>query len=147
MADFLPNFNFQVKVLGFSGKNDMAFQEVSGLEKEIKTEEVIGGGDNKFKYKLPAGMSSPNIVLKRGVTLATSPLIVWCISTLDSGFEIPVITKNVQVQLLNKVGQPCMSWDLIDAYPIKWSATSMKSDDSSVFVETIELAYKYFDLI
>lgn len=146
MADLLTGFYFNVKITGIGSKDDMAFQEVTGIEKELKTDEVVCGGENRFKYKLPAGITSPNLVLKRGASESISPLILWCKETLDTGSSLPILTKDIQVQLLNKEGECCLSWDFISAYPVKWSSSGLNSQEGNVFIETIEMAYQYFDI-
>ncbi|MEZ4873956.1 MAG: phage tail protein [Flavobacteriaceae bacterium] len=52
--------------LSFKGV-DAAFQEVSGISKELGVEEVVCGGENRFKYRLPTTTSGQNLVLKRAV--------------------------------------------------------------------------------
>jgi phage tail-like protein len=39
-----------------------------------------------------------------------------------------------------------MRWNLINAFPVKWSGGSMNTDQSQVYVETLELAYQEFTL-
>ncbi|GAB3408098.1 phage tail protein [Massilia agilis] len=144
--DLLTSFYFSVKVTGKSSANDAAFQEASGLGKEIKTEDVGSGGENRFRYRLPAGTTYQNLVLKRGVVLADSPLIEWCQMTLDGGLGKPVETHDVLVSLLNEKGQTCISWTFAKAYPVKWQMSDLKSQESSILVETIEFAYRYFEV-
>jgi len=64
MASSYPvGFYFE---LSFRGE-DAAFQEVSGMSKELSVEEVVCGGENRFKYRLPTVSSSQNLVLKRAL--------------------------------------------------------------------------------
>jgi phage tail-like protein len=39
-----------------------------------------------------------------------------------------------------------MSWSFVKAYPLKWSVADLKSQESSVLIETIEFAYQYFEV-
>ena len=145
--DLLTSFYFSVKVNGphwTSSDNDAAFQEASGLGKEIKTEDVGSGGENRFKYRLPASTTYQNLVLKRGVVLVDSHLIEWCQETLDAGLSKPVETNDIVVSLLDEKGQTCMSWTFVKAYPVKWQMSDLKSQESSILVETMEFAYRYF---
>lgn len=125
---------------------DAAFHEVSGLSKEISTEDVVCGGENRFKYSLPGMTSSGKLVLKRGKVLNVSPLAEWCKSTLDGSMSEPIETKDLVILLLNQIGVPCMAWHFIGAYPVKWSGSDLNSDKNAVFIETIEMAYQYFEL-
>jgi phage tail-like protein len=122
---------------------DMAFQEATGMSKEMAMEDVVSGGQNQFKYRLPNGVSYPNLVLKRGVVFAYSPLIEWCEKTLDPGFSTPIITRNIDLFLLSPIGVPTMLWHFEKAYPVKYSVSDLKSQDSALLIETIEFAYRY----
>lgn len=139
------SFYFSVSISGM-GSSDAAFQEVSGLSKELGTEDVVCGGENRFKYRLPTIATFQNLVLKRGVTTAESGLISWVKDTLDDGLANSIQTKDIKVQLLDENGDISMAWSFISAYPVKWSASDLKSQDSEVFIETLEFAYQYFDI-
>ena len=139
-------FYFRVFFTGFSVAMDAAFQEVSGIARELKVEEIGCGGENRFKYRVPGVSSFQNLVLKRGIVLASSDLIKWCVKTLDGGLSEPIQTRDVEVHLLNEHGDSCMSWDFIKAYPVKWSTSNLKSQESAIVIESIELAYHYFEL-
>jgi phage tail-like protein len=144
--DLLTNFYFSVSISGPSSSYDAAFQEASGLSKELGIEEVVSGGENRFKYRLPSVASYPNLVLKRGVALEDSPLIEWCKDTLDMGMCKPIVPRHLMLNLLNQQGQASMSWSFVRAYPVKWMMSDLKSQDGGVLIETIELAYQYFTL-
>jgi len=146
MADqLLTGFYFSLAIAGLKSNVDAAFQEVSGFSKELHLEEVVCGGENRFKYRLPSTTTFQNLVLKRGVTLSDSPLLKWCMDTLDNGLAMPIATHDIIVNLLNEKGQSCKSWTFVKAYPVKWSASELNSEKNAVFIETIELAYLYFE--
>ncbi|QMV15971.1 phage tail protein [Vibrio spartinae] len=146
MTDSLQtSFYFRVSVPGTSS-SDAAFQEVSGLSKELGTEDVVCGGENRFKYRLPTVATFQNLVLKRGITSAESSLIDWVKDTLDNGLATAIQTKDIKVQLLNENGDVSMSWSFVCAYPVKWSASDLKSQEGEVFIETLEFAYQYFEI-
>ena len=144
MADgYYPpvGFHFTVEFLLDGVKdNDARFQEVSGLTSEITTEELKEGGENRFSYKLPNAAKFPNLVLKRGM-LTDSGLIDWFKNAILN-FEFKSI--DINVSLLNEEQKPLMTWKFAKAYPIKWSVTDFKSQENSLVVETIEIAYQYF---
>jgi len=143
-SQILTGFYFSLSFVGL--ETNVAFQEVSGLSKEINVEEVVCGGENNFKYRLPTATTYQNLVLKRGVTLDNSPLLDWCSDTLDNGLAKPIVTHNIMVNLLNEEGQSCKSWTFVNAYPLKWSGSELNSEKNAVFIETIELAYHYFKI-
>lgn len=146
MPDLQTGFYFSLSVSGDKSDSDAAFQEVSGLSAQLDVEEVVSGGENRFKYRLPSIVTYPNLVLKRGIALVASPLITWCQQTLSSGLAKPIVSKNIMLHLLDKNGQANMSWSFVKAYPLKWSIGDLKSQESSILIETIELAYQYFEI-
>src|SRR5438046_200364 len=64
-VDVFPHtgFAFYVEVQGIGGA---AFSEVSGLEANMKFDEVRAGGENGFVYRLPTRTEFGNLTLKRG---------------------------------------------------------------------------------
>ena len=131
--------------LSFPGE-DAAFQEVSGISKELSLEEIVCGGENRFKYRLPTVATSQNLVLKRAIVPVGSALVYWCASCIDQGLVNPIQTFPVILSLLNASGLPCMVWTFHNAYPVKYSVSDLKSQESGIVIESIELAYTYFDI-
>ena len=140
--DYPVGFYFE---LSFGGE-DAAFKEASGLSKEFGMEEVISGGENRFKYRLPTVATGKNLVLRRAIIPSGSKLINWCSSTLDDGFANPIKPKDVAVNLLNSKGEVLMKWTFYSAYPVNYSVSDLKSQESEILMETIELAYTYFNV-
>ncbi|WP_420571502.1 phage tail protein [Kordia sp.] len=131
--------------LSFEGE-DAAFKEVSGISKELGIEEVAGGGENRFKYRLPNVSSSKNLVLKRAIVPTESKLISWCSDTLDGGLANAIQTQDVSVDLLDNEGKVLMKWTFYNAYPVSYAVSDLKSQESEILIETIELAYNYFNI-
>lgn len=140
--DYLPSFYFR---LNFKGQA-IDFQEVSGISKEFGIEEFGGGGENRFKYRLPTTVKSPNLVLKRAIVQKESELSKWCTSLLDGGLANSVNIQDVSVCLMNATGKTSIAWVFHNAYPIKYAFSDLKSEDNKLLIETMELAYTYFDI-
>ena len=136
------SFYFQ---LSFPGV-DAAFQEVSGISKELGIEEVVSGGENRFKWKLPTITTSQNLVLKRALVPVGSPLIAWASATMDTGLSLGIRTLPVMLSLLDISGMVYQMWVFHDAYPVKYSVSEFKSQESGIVIESMELAYSYFDI-
>ncbi|QDH80420.1 phage tail protein [Echinicola soli] len=149
METFYPpsSFHFQVsfsqKGDQFSKKKDHAFQSVSGLSVDIDTEEFAEGGENRFKHKFPVKTKYPNLVLKRGL-LVDSELISWCRDAIENFVFQPL---DVTVSLLNEEHEPLISWNIVHAYPVKWSVEDFNAEESKLAIESLELAYNYFTKI
>lgn len=151
-------FHFKVEFMGLKGatENDTRFQQVSGLNAEIGTEELKEGGENRFAHRLPQPAKYQNLVLKRGL-LTNTALIGWFRDAIENFIFQPL---DVNVTLLNtetvdnsdkqsnespdqKI-MPLMTWNFIKAYPIKWSVSNLDASKNEVVVDTVELAYQRF---
>ncbi|NOS91597.1 MAG: phage tail protein [Cyclobacteriaceae bacterium] len=146
MANFYPPgaFYFAVSFTGITAKVDAAFQEASGINADLETEEVVCGGENRFKFKLPMATKYGTLTLKRGFVTGNSDLAKWCSDTLGNGLNTPIAPKTITVKLLNQQGDTLVSWDFINAYPVKWGVSEFKSTESTYVVESLEFAYNYF---
>lgn len=144
------SFHFKVEFIGVDGAgNDIEqrFQEVSGLSFDIETEELQEGGENRFSYKLPKRAKYPNLVLKRGLLQGTA-LLDWFKSAMNTYFTVVVYDfkpADIIITLLDEADQPVAVWNVVQAYPLKWSTSEFRATDNSIVVETIELAYQYFE--
>src|SRR3954471_1559780 len=96
-----PAFYFTLQVIG-SGtalslltRVDASFQEISGIEAEFQTEEVVEGGENRFAHRLPKQGKYPNLVLKRGAVNGDSFLLEWVGQSVGSSLALPIIPQNL----------------------------------------------------
>lgn len=152
MAVYYPptGFHFKVAFQGVSGMDDdthQRFQDVGGLSFEIETETLREGGENRFEYKLPKRAKYPNLVLKRGM-LTGKVLIDWISSAMNTFFTVVIYDfkpADIIISLMDEAGTEVAIWKVIQAYPVKWSITDLKSTENTVVVETLELAYQYFE--
>jgi len=125
---------------------DAAFQEVSGISKEMGIEEVTCGGENRFKYRLPTITTNFNLVLKRAMVPVGSKLLAWCADCIDNGLSTTIKTQDITVNLFDANGQVQCKWIFYNAYPIKYSVSDLHSQKNELLLESIELAYTYFNL-
>ncbi|HTF20031.1 MAG TPA: phage tail protein [Chryseolinea sp.] len=142
MAEYYPpvGFHFLVKFEKFSEETDSRFQEVSGLSVTVSTDEVSEGGENRFSHKLPKKMSYDSIVLKRGL-IKNSKITAWCKEAVENlNFE----PQNLLISLLNEEHTELCSWNVVHAYPVKWSFAGLNAQNNELLIETIELNYHYF---
>jgi phage tail-like protein len=152
MPTYYPpaSFKFKVEFTGVAGMDDdteQRFQDVSGLTFEIETEVLHEGGENRFEYKLPKRAKYPNLVLKRGLLKGTA-LLKWFNDAMNTYFTVFVYDfkpADIMITLLDEADAAVAIWNVKQAYPVKWSISDFKSTDNSVVVETIELAYQYFE--
>ncbi len=132
--DPVLSFNFALEIDGII---EGFFMECTGLKSERKVEEFKEGGENSFVYKFPGQMSYANIVLKRGITSSTE-LLEWYQAGHNSG---RVSRRKMTIILLNSKGETIKAWNVEAAFPVKWVGPDLKTDNSKVMVETLELAH------
>ncbi len=134
-------FHFVVSFGGLdSSSDDSRFSEVSGISQEFGREEIVEGGENRFRHKLPLPVKYQNLVLKRGL-LTNSAVIGWIKNSLNN-FDIHPI--DLTVSLLNEKHEPLQTFGFVNAYPVKWSVSDFNASENSIVVESIEFAYQYF---
>ena len=144
MADFYPpvGFHFVVQFDGISEEIDTRFQEVTGLSVNVTTEDLEEGGQNRFVHKLPKRTSYDNLILKRGI-IKNSGLVQWCRKAIeDFAFE----PKDLLISLLNEKHKELCSWNVVHAYPVKWSFSGLNAENGELLIETLELNYQYFNV-
>lgn len=142
MSANYPPVAFHFKVEFASLRSEYQFQSVSGLSIELETEEIAEGGENRFKHKLPVRTKFPNLVLKRGL-LTDSALIRWCRDAVE---DYKIVPTDLTISLLNEDHEPLMTWNVVHAWPLKWSMPDFNAEESKMVIETIELAYNYFNI-
>ena len=151
MADYFPPAGFYFKVLftpsGGSTLGETSFKEVSGLTVDTSPEEVTEGGLLQYKHKLPTTFKYANLVLKRGL-LISSQLRTWVENAVHKfEFEPMLVTVELLNQFEQKETTPkaLMTWTFHNAWPVKYEIAQMDASSNEVLIETLELAYDYFE--
>jgi len=140
----LLNYNYRVEIEGLLVAG---FSEVSGLEQEIEIEEYKESGVD-FIHKLPSGIKYSNIILKKGMTDATS-LRDWYEATLKSvRYKKNPIPKKpiVYITLMDAQGEEKIRFSLKSVYPIKWIGPQLNANASEIAIETLELVHEGFEV-
>lgn len=137
-------FYFTVKFTDVTTAGDASFSEVSGLDAERPVVEIKEGGENRFAHRVPDRARYGNLVLKRGVLVASSQLATWCTAILESDLTLAIVPKDIDVTLMDKAEVPLLQWSFKRAWPVKWSVAPLAADKSEIAIETLELAYTYF---
>ena len=116
---------------------DLRFQRVSGINSTMETTEIREGGENLFTLRLPTRMSSGNLVLERGMVIGSPLNVEFNLAMSTMSFQ----PGNVLVMLLNAKNIPISSWLFQETFPLQWSVSDLDANQSSVVVDTMELAY------
>jgi len=123
--------------------HDMRFQSVNGLSVSMETEDFKEGGENRFVHKLPVRTKYDDITLNRGMFIG-SGLVLWCRQAIE---EFKFQPTNLLITLLNDMHLPISAWYVVNAYPVQWSVSDFKAEESAVVIESIKLKYNYFKTI
>jgi len=146
MADNLNDANTARFLFEVDGVDIGSFMEVNGLEVSVDTEDVNEGGQNSFVHKLPGRMTWPNITLKRGVT-KQDELLKWLNDSSGEQFAAngnKLTRKSAAITLLDRTGQRLMSWDFVDAFPVKWTGPSFATESAEAPSESLEITHHGF---
>jgi len=112
------------------------FSECSALTIETETFEYPEGGVNSYTHKLPTRTKYGNITLKRGLD-DTQELYDWYLLNVSGKTK----RRNLSIILHGLFGNNSRRWDLMEAYPCKWTGPDLRVDTGAVAVETVEFAH------
>lgn len=113
------------------------FSEVSGFDASIDVIEYREGDKVQTPMKIPGLKKYGNITLKQGVA-DKDALYKW----METGFEKDVNRQTVTITLLDINGEAAASWQVINAWPTKYTAPDFNATSSEIAVETLELAHE-----
>ncbi|WP_158800359.1 phage tail protein [Pedobacter sp. L105] len=135
----LVKFQFSVKI----GSDEFLFQEVSGLSSETQVIEYRVGNSAVYStVKMPGIKKFGNVTLKKGMFKGDSKLWEMYNKIKMNTFE----RQTVVISLLDEANGVAMTWNLINAFPVKMSIVDLKADANEAAVETMELAHEGFNL-
>ena len=148
----LPAFNFYIALLEDANPLIQAatvasafllggFSECSGLESEIKVEEVLAGGQNDRVFRFPGRAAFPSIVLSRGVGFGED-LYLWHEDFLKGEGK----RRNGLIFLANETRIPIKCWTFERGIPVKWSGPALNAGTSATAIEKLEIAHEKLTL-
>lgn len=137
--DPFPGFRF---VLELNAVPVAGFSECSGLDVEQEVETYPEGGENRFVHKLPGRRKQSDIVLKRG--LSGSELWKW-FNAQKIGAVRPT-SIGLVIRGFNPQDEQ-MTFEIHDAFPIRWQGPQLDAGQSAVAIETVTVAHQGLKLI
>lgn len=132
-TDPIAKFRFGVEIKGIV---QGWFTDCSGLTMQREVVKHEEGGVNDYVHQLPGRTSYSNITLKRGI--ADNELWDWCCKGLYDG---KVERRNVSIILYSGNRKKAKRWNLVNAYPIKWTGPDFRTEGTEVAVEAVELVH------
>jgi phage tail-like protein len=133
--DPTPAFTFAVFL---EGVEVGLFTGCEGLTNEREVIQHKEGGTNDFVYMFPGRATPARFTLKRG-TDPELKLLDWFNQGLVNG---KVKRINMSIIVYDRGHNPVQSWDIVDAWPIKYHGPTLRADDTIPAAEEIEIACK-----
>ena len=127
-------FNYQVEIDGLEAGG---FSEVTGFDASIDVIEYREGDMTQTPLKIPGLKKYGNITLKQGL-VDSMVLYEW----MTAGLEGDVERKTLTITLLDIAGSPAASWQIINAWPVKYTAPDFNATSSEVAIESLEIAHE-----
>lgn len=124
-------------------ESNAQFKSVSGLTVHIDVENLVKNPEKEFKHFFPSRTRFPNLILKGGL-LKDLKVIEWCKKAIDQYQFSPT---DLKVKLVNGKKESVLAWNIIRAYPVKWTVKKQIEKENSLAIDTMELAYNYFKLV
>ncbi|MDQ0106206.1 phage tail-like protein [Chitinophaga terrae (ex Kim and Jung 2007)] len=137
MANYpMPKFHFSVE---WGPGTKIGFTEVTGLTMESDVIEYREGSSPEFhKIKMPGLQKLSNITLKRGTFQGDIAFHEW-METISMN---TVPRRDVTIKLLNEKHEPVITWQVLNAWPVKVQSSDLKADGNEVAIETMEIAHE-----
>ncbi|MCP4368469.1 MAG: phage tail protein [Deltaproteobacteria bacterium] len=135
--DPLSSFNFLVEI---EGVTSAGFQEVNLSDNENDITEYREGNEDITVRKLPGLKKFSNVTLKRGLT-TDKALWDWRKKVMDGQVE----RQNVSIILLDENRNERVRWNIINAWPSKWTGPELKAPASEIAIETLELCHEGYN--
>jgi phage tail-like protein len=137
--DPLVGFHFAVDI---SGQVTGYFTECSGLgsENEIVESKFVNEGGVEVVVKQPGRLKWQDIVLKRGIT---SDMEIWDWRKMVEEGDVEGARTNGSIVMFDQTLTEVARWNFENAWPLKVTGPSVKSDDNSVGIEELTIAHEY----
>jgi len=113
------------------------FSEASGFDASIDVIEYREGDMVQTPMKLPGLKKYGNITLKKGVA-DSMVMYEWMIA----GVEGEVERKTITITILDETETATASWQVINAWPAKYTAPDFSATTSDVAIESLEIAHE-----
>ena len=115
-------FNYKVEIDGLEAGG---FSEVTGFDASIDVIEYREGDMTQTPLKIPGLKKYGNITLKQGL-VDSMVLYEWMTAGLEGDIA----------------GSPAASWQIINAWPVKYTAPDFNATSSEVAIESLEIAHE-----
>jgi len=137
--DPFMNFRFRVEI---DGIQQAGFSDVTGFDSSIEAVEYREGTDPKYMRKLSGLTKFGALTLKWGAT-STLDIYNW----YREGVDGAVVRKNISIIAINEGGSDEARWNVMNAWPTKYTPPDFSAKANEVAVETLEIAFERIDKV
>lgn len=134
-TDPFASFNF---VLEIGGITKAGFSEVTGLNAESNVIDYREGTDAITPRRLPGLNKFGNVTLKRGVT-PDLELFNWHKAVMDGDIDRK---QTMSIVLRDEKKQDVVRWNLLQAWPSKYTGPDLKANANEMAIEAIEIVHE-----
>lgn len=131
-----PHGKFRYKV-EIDGLDAGGFSEVTGFDVSIDVMEYREGDGVTTPMKVPGLKKYGNITLRQGL-VDSMVLYDWVVTGVNGAVE----RKTITITLLDEEESPAASWQVINAWPTRYTAPDFNASSSEIAVETLEVAHE-----
>ncbi|RED56798.1 phage tail protein [Cohnella lupini] len=128
------NFRFRVEI---EGLEQAGFSEVAGFDASFDVVQYREGNEVITPRKLPGLARYGNITLKWGST-ESMELYEWVQECLEGTIE----RKTVTIIAIDDEGGDVATWQVIEAWPTRYTAPGFNGSGAEVAIELLELAHE-----
>lgn len=126
-------YKVEIKDVGQAG-----FSEVTGFDASIDVAEYRESNMTPpAPIKLPGLRKYSNVTFKWGVTSGKA-VYDW----MNPSLETDIARKEITVTLLDENGKDVASWQIVNAWPIKYTAPEFNATSPEVAIEQLEVAHE-----
>ncbi|NLV74449.1 MAG: phage tail protein [Chloroflexi bacterium] len=134
----LVSFHYAIDI---SGAVKGYFTECSGIgsEHEVIEHKIVDDSGHQLVQKIPGRLKWDDITLKRGIT---DSLDIWDWRDLVVQGKVADARKNGTITMFDQELKPVAKWDFVNAWPVKVSGPTVKSDSNEFGVEELIITHE-----
>jgi phage tail-like protein len=136
-VDPFQGYNFAVEMNGITR---MGFKQCSGLDSTTAAVKYREGTDATLAQRqLPGLLTFSNITLQRGIT---NDHALWDWRNSIASGASPSQRMNISIILNDNAGNEQIRWNIINAWPTKWTGPSFDATSDTIAIEQLELVHE-----
>ncbi len=136
--DPLVSFQYAVEI---QGNVAGYFTECTGLgsEHEVIEHKVVDSKGNDVIQKIPGRLKWEDITLKRGIT---DSMDIWDWRKKVEDGNVDEARANGSIVMMDQHLNPVARWDFVNAWPVKVTGPTMKSDSNEIGIEELTITHE-----